>query len=70
MKPSRHAAPTGATPMLLAGVRAALATLSVALVGVLGLMGLASLRMARRVVTPAVRTADTRILGLDVAAQT
>jgi uncharacterized protein len=70
MKASRHAAPRGASPTLLAGVRAALATLSVALLGVLGLMGFASVRMARRVVTPAVRQPDTRIVGLDVAAQT
>jgi uncharacterized protein len=70
MMASRHAAPRGGSPTLLAGVRAALATLSVAILGVLGLMGIASVRMARKVVTPALRQADTRIVGLDVAAQT
>jgi len=74
MKPSRRAATGGAgvraSAGLVAGVRAALAALSVGLLGVLGLMAFTSVRMARKVVTPAARTADTKILGLDVSAQT
>ncbi len=67
---SRRAAGRGASPALLAGVRAALTVVSTALALVLSAMAFASLRMARRVVTPAVRLADTRILSLDTAAQT
>jgi alpha-beta hydrolase superfamily lysophospholipase len=51
-------------------VKAALAVLSAALGLTLSALAVASLRMARRVVTPAVRAADTRILSLDTAAQT
>jgi len=67
---SRRAAGRGASPALLAGVRAALTVVSTALALVLSAMAFASLRMARRVVTPAVRLANTRILSLDTAAQT
>jgi len=66
----RRAAPRDATPALIAGVQAAIVTLSVALTGVLALMGFVSVRFARRIVTPASRVADTKILGLDTAAQT
>jgi len=66
----RRAATRGATPALLAGIRAAIVTLGVALTGVLAVMGFVSVRFARRVVTPANRIADTKILGLDTAAQT
>jgi alpha-beta hydrolase superfamily lysophospholipase len=66
----RRAALGGASPSLLAGVRAALTVLGLALAGVLAAMGVASVHMARRVVTPALRTTDTRILSLDTAAQT
>ena len=74
----RHAAMRGATrtdsrprtPALVAGVRAALALLSIALTTVLGLLAIGSLRMARQVVTPARRVPDTRILSLDTSAQT
>jgi len=59
-----------ATPALLVGIQAAIVTLSVALTGVLALIGFVSVRFARRVVTPANRVADTKILGLDMAAQT
>jgi alpha-beta hydrolase superfamily lysophospholipase len=44
--------------------------LSAALGLTLSALAFASLRMARRVVTPAVRAADTRILSLDTSAQT
>ncbi|MET0782665.1 MAG: alpha/beta fold hydrolase [Microbacterium sp.] len=67
---SRRAAMRGPTPALLAGVRAALTVLSAALAVVLSSLAFVSLRMARTVVTPAVRVADTRILALDTAAQT
>lgn len=66
----RRAATRGATPALVAAVRAALVTLSFALTGVLALIGLVSVRTARQIVTPAGRLADTRILDLDTAAQT
>ena len=66
----RRAATRGATPALIAGIQAAIVTLGVALTGVLALMGFVSVRFARRIVTPANRVADTKILSLDTAAQT
>jgi len=66
----RRAAGRGASPSLLAGVRTALTIVSVALAGVLTALAVTSVHMARRVVTPAVRLPDTRILALDTAAQT
>ncbi|WP_203579469.1 alpha/beta hydrolase family protein [Microbacterium hibisci] len=79
MVDSRRAAMRGATrspargsrtPALVAGVKAALTVLSVALAGVLGALAAGSVLMARKVVTPARREHDTRILALDTAAQT
>ena len=78
MVASRRAAMRGAThaprspkaPAFIAAVRAALALLSFALAGVLAVLAFGSVRMARKVVTPARREADTRILALDTAAQT
>jgi alpha-beta hydrolase superfamily lysophospholipase len=70
MVASRRAAVGGASPLLVAGVKAALTVLSVALTGVLAILAAGSVRMARRVVTPARRVPDTRILALDTAAQT
>lgn len=70
MVTSRRAANAGATPSLVAGIRTALALLGVAFAGALSLLALASVRMARKVVTPASRMPDTRILALDTAAQT
>lgn len=66
----RRAAPRGATPVALAGIKAALTVLSAALVAVLSVLGVLSVRVARRVVTPAGRQPDTKIVGLDTAAQT
>ena len=66
----RRAAMRGATPSLVTGVRAALTVVSLALAGVLSALAVASVHMARRVVTPAQRVPDTRILSLDTAAQT
>lgn len=70
MVASRRAAKHGASPALLAGVRAALTVVSVALAGVLSATAVASIHMARRVVTPAGRVPDTRIVSLDTSAQT
>lgn len=70
MVDSRRAAMRAPSPALLAGVKAALAVLSAALGIVLSGLAFASLHMARRVVTPATRIPDTRILSLDTAAQT
>ena len=67
---SRRAAMRGASPTLVAGVKGALTVLSVALAGTLALLAAGSVRMARKVVTPAGRVPDTRILSLDTAAQT
>lgn len=57
-------------PALLVGVRAAIALLGAALGLTLSALAATALHMARRVVTPAARAADTRILSLDTAAQT
>lgn len=70
MVDSRRAAMRAPSPALLAGVRAAVAVLSAALGLTLSALAVVSLRVARRVVTPAVRTPDTRILALDTGAQT
>ena len=55
MVDSRRAAMPAPSPALLAGVRAALAVLSAALGLTLSALAVVSLRVARRVVTPAVR---------------
>ncbi len=68
MPAPRRAARDGATT--LRGVRIALTLISAALTAVLSAFAFVSLRMARRVVTPAARESDTRILDLDTAAQT
>lgn len=70
MVPSRRAAPHGASPALAETLRAAAAGLSLALAGVVSLLAISSIRLARKVVTPANRLPDTRILSLDTAAQT
>src|SRR3954447_22711493 len=70
MDAHRRAAVPGASPSLVAGVRAALTLVSLALAGTLSALAVASVHMARRVVTPAGRVPDTRILSLDTAAQT
>lgn len=68
MVDSRRAAM--ASPALQAGVRAALALLGGALGLTVSALALTSLHLARRVVTPAARVPDTRILSLDTSAQT
>ncbi len=70
MMAPRRAAGIGASPAFRAGMRTAVLGLSTAL----GLVGAAwagaAIRVARLVVTPAARRADTRILAIDAAAQT
>ena len=66
----RRAAISGPTPALVAAVKAALTLLSASLGVALSALAFTSLRMARRVVTPALRVPDTRILSLDTSAQT
>ncbi|CAI9386013.1 alpha/beta hydrolase family protein [Microbacterium sp. T2.11-28] len=66
MKASRRA--VGVTPS--AALRAAVLLLAAALGTVTSLLALIAARMARRVVTPAGRRTDTRIVDVDVAAQT
>jgi alpha-beta hydrolase superfamily lysophospholipase len=70
MKSYRRAAARDAAPGLVAAIRIALTLLSTALGIVVGALALVSLKVARDVVTPAARRADTKIVGLDVAAQT
>ncbi|GAA5027205.1 alpha/beta hydrolase family protein [Microbacterium fluvii] len=67
---SRRAANGAPSSAFIGAVRAAIALLSALLTGVLAAIGVASLVAARRVVTPAARVPDTRILDLDTAAQT
>jgi alpha-beta hydrolase superfamily lysophospholipase len=66
MMPSRRAAGPSARTVLSSLAVA----LGAALAGVLTMMGFVTVRMARRVVTPAGRRPDTRIVDVDVAAQT
>lgn len=73
MKASRRA--VGATPTMglrpsASALRGAVLLLTAALGVVTGLLAAVAARMARRVVTPAGRRPDTRILDVDVAAQT
>lgn len=65
MKTPRHAAPS-----LITGLRLAAATLAAALAGALGALTFVSVRVARQVVTPALRQTDTQIVALDTGAQT
>lgn len=66
----RRAATRGATPALTTGIRAAIVLLGTALAGAVAGLGIVSVHVARRVVQPAVRVPDTRIVALDTAAQT
>ncbi len=66
----RRAATRGATPQFVAGVKAAVVVLGAALAATLAALTFTSVHVARRVVTPAGRVPDTRILALDTAAQT
>lgn len=70
MMAPRRAVPDGATLRSFAVLRTLAVVLASALTGVLAMISLVSIRMARRVVTPAGRRPDTRIVDVDVAAQT
>jgi len=71
MKHSRRAVPIGATPAARFGVRAAIAGLATALAATTAVWGYVSLRVARTIVTPPPRRLpDTKIVGVDLAAQT
>jgi uncharacterized protein len=70
MNAPRRAATSGAFPHSAGALRAAAALLAVALGTVVTAIGAIALRVARRVVTPAARVPDTRIVDLDTAAQT
>lgn len=59
-----------ASPQYVVVVKAALSVISLALGAVLALWGGIAIRMARKVVTPAARIPDCRILELDTSAQT
>ena len=70
MLPPRRAAIDGASLVLATALKAALVVLGSALGLAVSALGVTAIRMARRVVTPAARVPDTRILSLDTAAQT
>lgn len=70
MMASRRAGSGSATLRRFALLRTLVVGLASALAGVLAMLSFVSIRMARRVVTPAGRRPDTRILDVDVAAQT
>lgn len=73
MVASRRAASAGAsreTAAVARALRFAASTLAFGLGGVATALGLASLHMARKVVAPASRLPDTRIVDLDTSAQT
>lgn len=74
MKASRRAVAGGSyhgvALVSVARLRAAIAVLVTALFAVTGVLAIFILRIARRVVMPAERPADTRILDVDIAAQT
>jgi alpha-beta hydrolase superfamily lysophospholipase len=70
MNASRRAAPPGASPRHAGALRAAIALLAISLSTVVTAIGAISVRVARRVVTPAPRVPDTRIVDLDAGAQT
>lgn len=70
MKAPRRAGPSGASPTGQALLRSLLLALASSLLAVTGMLAVLAVHMARRVVTPSGRLADTKILDVDVAAQT
>ena len=71
MKHSRRAVPDGATPAAPIGARAVIAGAAAALAATAAVWGLVSVRIARRIVMPPPeRVSDTKIVGVDLAAQT
>lgn len=70
MKASRRAVPDGSCGGPAAVLRTTALALASALFAVTAALAFVTLRVARRVIMPAARPADTRILSVDVAAQT
>lgn len=70
MMTPRRAALGAATVRRFAVLRTLIVVLASALTAVTAMLSFVSVMMARRVVTPAVRVPDTRILAVEVAAQT
>jgi hypothetical protein len=70
MKNSRRAASHGASPVLRGALSGTLVGLAAATAMTSAALGAVAIRVARRVVTPAARRSDTRILALDPSAQT
>lgn len=70
MKASRRAVALDSRFGSAAALRAVIVALATALFGVCVALAVVTVRIARRVVMPAARAADTRILNVDVAAQT
>jgi alpha-beta hydrolase superfamily lysophospholipase len=66
----RAAADAAASPRYTGALRTAIALSALSLGAVVTALGAISVRVARRVVTPAPRVPDTRIVALDTAAQT
>ncbi|QLD13006.1 alpha/beta hydrolase family protein [Microbacterium oleivorans] len=70
MMGSRRAGAAGASPAAATAIKTTIAALAGALGLSLAMLGTVSMRVARKVVTPAGRVPDTRLLAVDVAAQT
>ena len=70
MKASRRAVALDSRFGSAAALRAVIVALASALFAVCAALAVVTLRVARRVVMPAARAADTRILDVDVSAQT
>src|SRR5258707_347909 len=70
MKASRRAVALDSRFGSAAALRAVIVALASALFAVCAALAVVTLRVARRVVQPAARAADTRILDVDVSAQT
>ncbi len=70
MKASRRAVALDSRFGSAAALRTVIVALATALFGVCVALAVVTVRIARRVVMPAARAADTRILNVDVAAQT
>ncbi|MDF2554563.1 MAG: alpha/beta hydrolase [Microbacterium sp.] len=70
MNNSRRAASRGASPVLRGVLGGALVGVAAATAMTSAVLGAVAIRVARRVVTPAARRSDTRILAVDPGAQT
>ncbi len=70
MKASRRAAGSGPAAVHRATLRTVAVALASALLAVCAMLAVVTVRVARRVVRPAPRAVDTRIVDVDVAAQT